>query len=346
LHRLAPRKTGTIFDPVSLPVTLRFCPVHPFSSGVFVNGRSKWLKRGLSLLAFAVVIGAGFSVMSYVLIRRTPDWYQPDSRTPDQRSRAADKIENLLILLRNWGGEQHAAKLRSNQKIGSGSADSHPQEQAKELLAHKPDQAFTISFTDDELNAFFNKWAEPPGRRAWFDQYVIDPRLVIRGNQLIIVGKPKTVDLIVSLVFEPKLDGDGNLNLNLVHVLGGVLPLPDAMWANQRTVAEETLQFALPRYQQAAAITPEGIANGDAASAAMNELLLATMQYKPASAVIFVPIELQHLSQSLPVKITALSLHDHTLEMTVEGMSAQERESLLQRLEHADDSQQAEYPPH
>jgi hypothetical protein len=100
------------------------------------------------------------------------------------------------------------------------------------------------------------------------------------------------------------------------------------------------------RYQHLAAITPEGIANGDAASAAMNELLLATMQYKPASAVIFVPIELQHLSQSLPVKITALSLHDHTLEMTVEGMSAQERESLLQRLEHADDSQQAEYPPH
>jgi hypothetical protein len=149
---------------------------------------------------------------------------------------------------------------------------------------------------------------------------------------LIVVGQPKAVDLVVSLVFEPKLDNDGNLNLNLVHVLGGVLPLPGAMWATQRTVVEETLQSNLPRYQQTAAISPEGIANGDAATAAMNQLLLATMQYKPASAVIFVPIELQHLSQSLPVKITALSLHDHTLEMTVEGMSAEERDSLLKHL--------------
>jgi hypothetical protein len=294
--------------------------------------RKSWLKRGLWLLAFAVVVGGGLSAVSYMMMRRTPDWYQPDTRTADQRRKAAGKIENLLILLRNWGGEQHAAKIRAAHNASMPPVDSHSQDQIRELLAQKPDQAFVISFTDDELNAFFNKWAEPTARRGWFDQYVVDPRLVIRGNQLIVVGQPKAVDLVVSLVFEPKLDNDGNLNLNLVHVLGGVLPLPGAMWATQRTVVEETLQSNLPRYQQTAAISPEGIANGDAATAAMNQLLLATMQYKPASAVIFVPIELQHLSQSLPVKITALSLHDHTLEMTVEGMSAEERDSLLKHL--------------
>ena len=292
-----------------------------------MNGRKRWLKRGAWLLAFGVVVGAGLSAISYVMIRRTPDWYQPDTRTPDQRSRAADKIENLLILLRNWGGEQHAAKVRAKAPT----ADPQ-QQQVRQWLAEKPDQAFVISFTDDELNAFFNKWAEPANRRGWFDQYVTDPRLVIRGTQLIIVGQPKAVDLVVSLVFEPKLDADGNLNLNLVHVLGGVLPLPDAMWTGQRALVEQTLQNNLPRYQNGAAISPDGIANGDAASAAMNELLLAATQYKPASAVIFIPIELQHLSQSLPVKITALALHDHTLEMTVEGMSAEERDALLTHL--------------
>jgi hypothetical protein len=288
------------------------------------------MKRTLWTLALLGVVGAGLSVMSYAMLRRVPDWYQPDTSTADQRRTAADKIENMLIRLRNWSGQHHAAQLRVTRPV-----DSHSQLQAREVLSEKADETFTISFTDDELNAFFNKWADFKNRRPWFQQYVEDPRVVIRGNQLIIVGKVRDLDMVVSLVFEPKLDGEGKLDLNLVHVLGGILPLPGAMWRDQRQAVEEALRGKLPMYQRAADISPDGIANGNAGSAAMNQLLLSTLRYEPASAVIFVPIELQHLSQSLPVKITALSIHDHTVEMTAQQMSSEEREAFLKELKGA-----------
>jgi hypothetical protein len=104
------------------------------------------------------------------------------------------------------------------------------------------------------------------------------------------------------------------------------------MWWDQRQGVEDALKNKLPIYQQGAAISPEGLANGDAGSAAMNQLLLATLNYKASNAVIFVPIELEHLSQSLPVKISALAIHDHTVEMTAQAMNAEERDALLNKL--------------
>jgi hypothetical protein len=298
-----------------------------------VNRSNKWLKRSLWTVALLLVVGAGLSAMSYVMIRRTPDWYHRDKRTEAELRTASGKLENMLIELRNWGSEHHAAQVQSQQAINAATT-----RQAKIVQSRKADEAFNITFTDDQLNAFFNKWENYKERREWLDQYVDDPQLVIRGNQLIIVGKVKALDTVVSLVFEPRLEEHGELNLNLVHVLGGVLPLPDAMWANQRHAIEKTLQSKLPEYQQDAKISPEGIANGDAASASMNQLLLATLHYKPASAVIFIPIELEHLSQSLPVKITAVSIHDHTVDMTAEQMNDKEREAFLKKLKEPEES--------
>jgi hypothetical protein len=297
-----------------------------------VNRPNIWVNRGLWLVALLGVIAAGLSVMSYLALRRTPDWYQPDTSTAEQRRSAAGRIENMLILLRNWGGHHHAVAVLAHQP-----ADSHAQLQARKVLLEKANATFPISFTDDELNAFFDKWADSKDRRAWFDQYVDDPRLVIRGHQLIIVGKARETGLVISLVFEPRLDEQGNLDLHLAHVLGGILPLPDAMWWNQRQAAERALSNRLPMYQQGAAFSAEGLANGDAGSAAMNQMLLSTMQYKPVPAVIFVPVELQHLSQSLPVKITALTVRDHTVEMTAQQMSEDERKVFLQRLKGEDE---------
>jgi len=290
-----------------------------------VNRRRKWLKLTLWIVALLMVVLASLSVMSYIAIRRTPDWYQPDTSTQEQRSRAADRLENMLSLLVNWGQQKHFAKPATTDPQNAG--------QARSILSQKADEAFPITFTDDELNALFNKWANTHDRREWFEQYVEDPRLVIRGNQLIVVGKAKALDMVVSLVFEPKLTDDGKLDLKLAHVLGGVLPLPDALWSGRKDAIERILREKLPLYQQDAGISPDGVANGDAASAAMNQLLLSMLHYKPTAAVIFVPIVWEaQMSKSLPVKITALSIHDHTIEMTAEPMSADERRALLEEL--------------
>ena len=297
-----------------------------------MNSKSKWFRRSIWAVVLLAVMGVGLGIASRVLLRRTPDWYQPDTSTDTQKHDAAAVIVGLIERVYSWGGKNHAQQLAAKSNAAHASATLKSEQQARDLLAEKPDEAFKINFTDDQLNAFFNLWENTHNRRQWFERYVDDPRLVLRENQLILVGKAKQMDLIVSLVFEPKLDGDGKLNMNLAHVLGGILPIPDAMWSGQRRSIEHTLEEKLPIYQQGAAITSDGIANGDAASAAMNELLMATLQYKPADPVIFIPVELTHLSQSLPVKITSLSIHDHTLDMSVEQMNADEREALRQQL--------------
>jgi hypothetical protein len=291
--------------------------------GVFVHRRRNWSKIVLRFTLLLVLAAAGVSAMSYIAMRRTPDWYQPDTKTDAQRNRIAARLENMLALLVDWGQRnhlQHAAPNVSNTQ------------QVQALLSHKADESFPISFTDDELNALFNKWANTKNRREWFEQYVDNPQLVIRGKQLIIVGKVRAMDMVISLIFEPRLEPDGQMNLRLVHVLGGVLPLPDALWSGQKWAIEKVLREKLPLYQQDANISADGIANGDAASAAMNQLLLDTITYKPTNAVVFVPIDWQQLTKSLPVKITALSIHDHTVEMTAEPMTSKERGILLQRL--------------
>ena len=293
-----------------------------------VQRRRKWLKICLWIALLLIVAGFGLSAMSYIAIHRTPDWYQPDTRTQGERTRAADRLENLLGHLVSWGQKKHFESPAS--------MDAHNAQQAQAALARKADEAFPVSFTDDELNALFNKWANTHDRREWFEQYVEDPRIVIRGHQLIFVGKAKAMGTVVSLVFEPKLDTAGQLDLKLVHVLGGVLPLPDALWSGRRVGIERMLRDKLPAYQQDANISSDGIANGDAASAAMNQLLLATLQYKHTAPNIFVPIDWLNLTKSLPVKITSLSMHDHTIEMTAEQMNADERKALLQQLKQSD----------
>jgi hypothetical protein len=273
-----------------------------------------------------MVAVAGLSVMSYLAIHRTPDWYQPDTRSEAQRNKAADRLEDLYHLLITWGQKKHYEQ--------PGVIDAHSAQQAVSILSHKADESFPISFTDDELNALFNKWENTKDRREWFDQYVEDPRLVIRGRQLIFVGKVKSMDLVVSLIFEPQLNPQGQLEMKLVHVLGGILPLPEPLWAGRRESIEKLLLRKQPDFQGGANISSDGVANGDAASAAMNRLLLATLQYKPTDAVIFVPLDPLgvKLTKSLPVKITAIHMHDHTLEMTAEQMTPEERGELLKEL--------------
>jgi hypothetical protein len=286
------------------------------------------LKVIFRLLLLLFVAAIGVSVMSYIAVRKTPDWYQPDTKTEAQRNKIAARLEDLLLSLRSWNQQKHYEQAAPSQP--------DPQ-QTKSLLSYKPDETFPISFTDEELNALFNKWTISKNRRAWFDQYVENPQLVLRDKQLIIVGKAKAMDMIISLVFEPVLEPDGQMNLKLAHVLGGVLPLPDALWSGQRVAIEKMLREKLPLYQQDANISSDGVANGDAASAAMNQLLLDTINYKPTNAVIFVPIDWQQLTKSLPVKITKLTIHDHTLEMTAEPMNAEERNILLRRLKADND---------
>jgi hypothetical protein len=286
----------------------------------------KFLKGFIAVVVVLILGGIIVLVGGWFMLRGTPEWYKPDTSTPEQRQIAARNAEDMFTQMTNWAASARAQHLRA------AALENGTTTQAATAMAHEPSQPFQIQFTDQELNAFFDKWADFRGRREFFEQYVQDPRLVLRNNQLILAGTIKEMNMVVSMQFEPKINEQGRIQMNLVRVLGGILPMPDALWANPRQRIVRMLQSKLPMYQNEATIGSDGSANSAAASIGMNKLLLAVLHRKTADPVLFVPYDVRNLNRTLPVKITAVSIQNNTLTVTAEQMTSAERSALLTKL--------------
>jgi hypothetical protein len=279
-----------------------------------------------ALIAFVVVLllgGVIVAVGGWFMLRGVPEWYKADAITPEQREIAARNAEDMFTRMTNWAASARARRIRAGLSATT---------QANIAMAHEPSQPFQIQFTDQELNAFFEKWADVNGRRAFFEQYVADPRLVLRNNQLILAGTVKEMNLVVSMEFEPRIDEQGRLDMNLVRVVGGILPMPAALYARPQRKISRMLLANLPVYQESAVISGDGAANSSASAAGMNELLLSVLNGDSAQPVLFVPYDLRNINRTLPVKITALSIQNNTLTVTAEQMTSPEREAFLKNL--------------
>jgi len=263
-----------------------------------------------------VVVGAWF------MLRGVPEWYKPNTGTPEQMQIAARNAEDMFTRLTNWAASAHAQRVRAGLTTT----------QADIALAHEPSQPFQIQFTDQELNAFFDKWANVNGRREYLEQYIAEPRLVLRNNQLILAGTVKEMNMVVSMEFTPRIDERGRLQMNLARVLGGILPMPTALYARPRRKVVRLLELNLPVYQESAMIAADGVANSSASAAGMNKLLLAVLNGDSADPVLFVPYDLRNINRTLPVKITAVSIQNNTLTVTAEQMTGAQRDALLRNL--------------
>jgi len=286
-----------------------------------------------SLLRFALVlllVNIIVAVCGWFMLRGTPAWYRPDLMTPDQRRAAAARVEDKLIRMYDWVAATRARRVRAVAATNSPPVPSATA--AADFLAHEPAQPFQIAFTEAELNAFFDKWADVGDRRAVLAQYVQNPRLVLREKQIILAGTLKDMGLVVSMEFEPSIDNQANLQMNLVRVVGGVLPLPDIIWARRRKQILNLLTRKLPALQQRATIAPDGTASPAAAEAAMNKLLQAVLGHQTADPVIFLPYDVRNLDHCVPVTVSAVSIQNDTLTLTIQQMTAPQRQALLQRL--------------
>ncbi len=286
-----------------------------------------------SLLRFAIILllfSIIFSVAGWFMLRGTPAWYRPDLMTPDQRRAAAARVEDKLIHIYNW---VNATRARRQLAVAATkkSPPSTPSA-AADFLAHEPAQPFQIAFTEAELNAFFDKWADVADRRAVLAQYVQNPRLVLRDKQIILAGTLKDLGLVVSMEFEPAIDPQGNLQMNLTRVVGGVLHLPDIIWARRRKDILNLLAAKLPILQLRATISPDGTASPAAAEAAINKLLQATFSRQSADPVLFLPYDVTHPDRCVPVTVSAVSIQNDAINLTVQQMTAPQRQELIQRL--------------
>jgi hypothetical protein len=272
----------------------------------------KWIKRSLLTVALVLVAILGFATWSWHLLRGTPDWYNAPQRTDEERAAAANRVDQKLLDAVSWASEAQAQATSNTTRP----AAAH----AKNLKI--------VSFTEDELNAFFQKWNRAKNWGALYEQYLTDPVIVIHDGRIVLAGKMKELGTVASVHFEPAIDDEGKLHLDIAKMLGGRLPLPTAVFGKYRTRITDALRWRLPAWQQQAGIDARG-ANEWAVSAALSKMFLEILNDKPAEATIFLPTTASGL---YPVQIRDVKVEDDTLTLSVEPLNAAERTELLVRL--------------
>jgi uncharacterized protein YpmS len=278
----------------------------------------KWIKRLMLLLALFLVSILAVVYGGFRMFKGVPQWYRHIAFSPAQREILASHALNELANIQNA-----AALARRNEMAGDGNA-----------LADSP-VPIDVSFSDDELNAFFEKWENYANWKSNYERYVEDPLILIQQNRLILAGQVTDLGAVVSLQFDAQINPQGKLALEIDRVLAGRLPVPDMIIARYRDRLTAHLRVNLPRWRQGAAIGSDGAANSDLISASMARLFLHMLDHTPADPVLFLPLVERHAN--VPVRVCAVMVEDHNLKMTVLPLDAKERAALLSRI-RADES--------
>ena len=264
----------------------------------------RWLKRILLGLAILITVGILLMATGIYLYRHPPAWYAPRSMTDEQRLANARSAEDKMVQTYNWASQQSKSV-------------THP-------------AATTVTFTADEINAFFEKW-EVMGDPRW-QRFVSDPMLVIQGNRLVLAGLFRPMNTIISLHFEPTLDEQGQLHLQLKKILGGRLPLPVSFFTRQKQLILNGVGPELARWRRDARLDPKGTANDAMIAAAMMQLFLTVFDGNAAEPVVFLPV---NEGRAMPAKLTDIRVEDSGVTLRVEPMNLAARNEFLDRVKGA-----------
>jgi hypothetical protein len=200
------------------------------------------------------------------------------------------------------------------------------------LPANQVPGPITVRLTQEELNAFYTTNAK---FRGWDDDispYVQDPQIVLQDGRLIIAGKVAELGgIVASMHFAPSVDAAGQLHLDLVRVLGGRLPLPEAVAGGYRQKLITTVQRKLPLWQRQAKMDANGLPNEPAVSAAMAKLLMNSINQQPGDPVVFLPLSASPI-QYIPVKLSDVKATDGAIEFTLEPLSESQRARVIEKI--------------
>jgi len=278
----------------------------------------KWVKRLLLAMVFVIVLAAVLAAVGWKMLHGTPAWaIRRIVLSPQQRAAAAERAERQIQLLMS-----QAQDAQHQQAVAARAATS--------TSSTQPAGALQLVLSEDELNAFFDKWDKSFGWSRRYDRYIADPQIVLHDHHIILAADVKEMGMLVSVHFEPVLENE-KLRLRVVNVLGGQLPLPQAVWGGYRQKLEQSLREKIPQWRAGAKIGPDG-ANGDAVYVAMAELLAHVLNDEPAEPFIFVPYSARHADRYLPVRLTDVSIDNQTLTLTGEPVPPPQRAALLEQI--------------
>ena len=271
------------------------------------------------ILVLAVLLGAALVALAvgFFLFRAEPTWYRPVALPAAAREAAAQRATNKLAMIQN-----QAARARAAERMARSTTDVS-------VASVPSDSAITVTFTDVELNAFFDKWIAWNNWKAAYDPYIADPVLVLDEDRLIVAARVKELDTIASLHLRPSVDERGQLRLDVQRVLGGKLPLPESVLGDYRARLSRSIAQRLPRWRAMSALDRTGAPNNPLILATMSQLLVNVLDERPADPVLFLPLVGQ---RAVPVKLTQVKVEDHAMTLTVEPLDAQDRAALLERV--------------
>jgi hypothetical protein len=285
----------------------------------------KWVKRLVRIVACVVVLAVVGAAVAWVLLRGRPSWYEAQAFDPAAARAAAARAENEFRRTIDWAASQQAEERAALHAARAGAASSPSTPPTRP--ATRP--TLTVSFTEQELNAAFEKWGKAYNWDQAYGQYVTDPRIVLHEGRLIFAGDVKDFGTIVSLHFQPGVDRQGQLQFELARVLAGRLPLPESAFNQYRDKLERKVRASLPDLQRGARIEQDGSANENAVAATMAKLLLHVLDRRPGDAVLFLPA---NQGKQVPVKLTDVNIDGKKIALTVQLMTPQERAALLERI--------------
>ena len=282
----------------------------------------KLLKRLLIALLLIVGIGAALAYVGYRRFRSAPDWYQRPALTPAEAEAAAKSVEDKVSRdVQNQVARLRAAAARDR------ASDQPP--------ATRPaaEREITASFTEDELNAFWQKWSDDAGWSAEADKFVSNPVVRLADGRLILAGTVKELGTVVSLQFAPHPSKAGGITLQLDGVRGGRLPLPVSVVASQKAALTRVLSRDLPSLARRASFAPDGAANDAAINATLAEELVNLLAVRPVQPILFLPVtNLGAAPDFLPARVVGLKIADRKIDLTARLLTAAERAALLEKL--------------
>jgi hypothetical protein len=277
----------------------------------------KLLKLFLCLVAAVLMLIFAASVVGVYLYRGTPSWYRSRIATTQQTKDAANRADQKLLDLVSWAASVRAQRIR--QLHGTTKPGEPP-------IGPK-----TVTLSDDELNSLLATWQfpEPSDVQQRINRYFTDGRIAFQIDAVILAGQSPEFGTLVSGEFDPVIDAQGDLHVDLTALRAGRLPIPLSAVAGRLRRLRILLQQQLGIERSHAKIDSTLTANGPAVAVAWLGLLLRAIDNRPSDPVLVIPFDMSNPRRGLPVKLTAIRVIDGWITLTVQPASQSECYSML-----------------